>query len=112
MKLRHIQIEHRLGRQLRLAYQVLQKLLRFVYDTAEQVGQPTMCLNGLACFLMDFLFLDFQYLCLLYPRHKRHIRRPVPLLPCGVIRFHLGSFGIVFADLLGRQIDTVGIEHP
>jgi len=31
---------------------------------------------------------------------------------CGVVRFNLGGLGIVFADLLGRQIGIVGIENP
>ena len=40
-----------------------------------------------------------------------HIRRPVPFLPCGVVGFNLGGFGIVLTDFLGRKINAVLIKY-
>ena len=42
---------------------------------------------------------------------RRHIRCPVPFLPCGVIRFNLGGFGIVLADFFGGKINAVLIKY-
>lgn len=35
----------------------------------------------------------------------------VPFLPCGIVRFNLGGFGIVLADFLGGKINAVLIKY-
>lgn len=67
-KFRHIHIQRRLGRHILFSDKALQKLLCPADNAAEQGRQPALFFNGLTCLLVDFLFLDFQYLCFLNPR--------------------------------------------
>ena len=55
------------------------------------------------------MFKAVSYTHLDVYKRQRHIRCPVPFLPCGIIGFDFVLFGIIFADFLGRKIDAVFI---
>ena len=44
-------------------------------------------------------------------RYESPIRSPVPFLPCGIVGFDFCGFGIVLANLLGRQIYAVFVKN-
>lgn len=67
-ELMDINIKRWLGRHCLFSDKILQKILCPADNAAEQIGKPAFFLNGLAGFPVDFLFLDFQYLCFLNPR--------------------------------------------
>ena len=110
-ELRHIDIERRFRRHILFTDKILQKIFRFADDTAEHIGQPTACANGLACLVLYLGLLDFHNLCFCNSRNKSHIRCSVPFLPCFIIGFDFRFFRIVLADFLGRQIHAVVIKY-
>ena len=107
----HIDIQCRLGRHTLFTDKVLQKILCPAHDTAEQVGKSTTVTDRLADFFVDLRLLNLQYRFLRNACDQCHIRRLVPLLPCGVVRFDFFLFRIILADFFGRQIHTVLIKH-
>ena len=81
------------------------------HDGPEQVREPPGLMDGLPDLLVYLSLLDLQYLRLGYARQKRHIRRSVPLLTGGVVRFDFLHLGIVPAYLFGGQIYALRVKH-
>ena len=60
---------------------------------------------------MDLRLFDLQYRFFRNACDKCHIRRSVPLLPCGIVGFDFFLFWIVLADFLGGQIHAVFVKN-
>ena len=91
--------------------QPLQEGPGLAHDGPEQVREPPGLMDGLPDLLVYLSLLDLQYLRLGYARQKRHIRRSVPLLTGGVVRFDFLRLGIVPAYLFGGQIYALRVKH-
>ena len=107
----HINVQRGLRRHCPLADQPLQEGPGLAHDGPEQVREPPGLMDGLPDLLVYLSLLDLQYLCLGYARQKRHIRRSVPLLTGGVVRFDFLRLGIVPAYLFGGQIYALRVKH-
>lgn len=69
-----------------------------------------MLLYGPGGLVVDVFISDLYDLGFFDPGYQRHIRRPVPVLPCGIIRLDLSLFRIVLPDLLGGEVDAVRVK--
>ena len=100
-ELRHINVQRGLRWHCPLADQPLPEVLCFAYDCPEQAGEPPGLVDRLPHLLVYLSLLDLQYLRFGNARQERHVRRSVPLLTGGVIRFDFFRPGIVLAYLFG-----------
>ena len=70
-----------------------------------------MLLHRPGCFIIDVSISDLYDLGFFDSRYQRHIRRSVPVLPCGIVRLNLRRLRVVFPDLLCREIYAVRIKY-